>query len=266
MAEARSERRSAPPRAGAYGTEGTEMGLSAQVRTRDGWAVSARGRHRDRHDRAAGAAGRRPTRTGSCADATSLAPGAVHRDRHGRRLRPHRGQRDRHGERAGRGRDGHAGPAGRHRAAAAGAVDRRPGPLLRRRRSPSTWASPACTAGSPSSPARSRSRRTSLAKSRVEAVIRAASIDTGNGMRDDHLRSADFLDVEAFPEITYRSTGLTAGAGTDRWTVHGELTHARRRTRPSTSTSPTSAPAPTRGAARGRRSARRRSCGARTSR
>ncbi|MEU9353397.1 YceI family protein [Streptomyces griseoloalbus] len=61
-----------------------------------------------------------------------------------------------------------------------------------------------------------------IAKSRVEAVIRAASIDTGNGMRDTHLRSADFLDVERYPEITYRSTGLTA-AGSDRWTVHGEL-------------------------------------------
>lgn len=60
------------------------------------------------------------------------------------------------------------------------------------------------------------------AKSRVEAVISTASIDTGNGMRDDHLKSADFLDVEAYPEITYRSTGLTP-AGTDRWTVHGEL-------------------------------------------
>ncbi|MFJ8081508.1 YceI family protein [Streptomyces sp. NPDC096205] len=61
-----------------------------------------------------------------------------------------------------------------------------------------------------------------LTKSRVEAVIRAASIDTGNAMRDTHLRSADFLDVENHPEITYRSTGLSA-AGPDRWTVHGEL-------------------------------------------
>ncbi|MFF4350581.1 YceI family protein [Streptomyces sp. NPDC001530] len=62
-----------------------------------------------------------------------------------------------------------------------------------------------------------------VAKSRVEAVIRAASIDTGNGMRDGHLKSPDFLDVEKYPEITYRSTGLTP-AGSDRWTVHGELT------------------------------------------
>ncbi|MEU2338534.1 YceI family protein [Streptomyces sp. NPDC006654] len=61
-----------------------------------------------------------------------------------------------------------------------------------------------------------------VTKSRVQAVIRAASIDTGNGMRDTHLRSADFLDVERHPEITYVSTGVTA-AGSDRWTVHGEL-------------------------------------------
>ncbi|MFC4328728.1 YceI family protein [Streptomyces andamanensis] len=62
-----------------------------------------------------------------------------------------------------------------------------------------------------------------VTKSRVEAVIRAGSIDTGNGMRDGHLKSADFLDVERYPEITFRSTALTA-AGSDRWTVGGELT------------------------------------------
>ncbi|WDF39495.1 YceI family protein [Streptomyces sp. T12] len=62
-----------------------------------------------------------------------------------------------------------------------------------------------------------------VTKSRVEAVIRADSIDTGNGMRDGHLKSPDFLDVEKHPEITYRSTGVTAAAGSDRWTVHGEL-------------------------------------------
>ncbi|MFD8807369.1 YceI family protein [Streptomyces sp. NPDC059597] len=61
-----------------------------------------------------------------------------------------------------------------------------------------------------------------LAKSRVEAVIRAESIDTGNTLRDTHLRSADFLDVEHHPELTYRSSGITQ-AGPDRWTVHGEL-------------------------------------------
>lgn len=59
-------------------------------------------------------------------------------------------------------------------------------------------------------------------RSRVEAVIRAASIDTGNATRDQHLRSPDFLDVERHPEITYVSTGLTP-VGPDGWTVHGEL-------------------------------------------
>jgi len=62
-----------------------------------------------------------------------------------------------------------------------------------------------------------------VAKSRVEAVISAASINTGNATRDDHLRSPDFLDAERYPDVTFRSTGLTPAAGTDRWTVHGEL-------------------------------------------
>ncbi|MDC7337843.1 YceI family protein [Streptomyces lydicus] len=59
-------------------------------------------------------------------------------------------------------------------------------------------------------------------KSRVEAAIKATTIDTGNGMRDGHLRSEDFLNVEEYPEITYRSSGLEP-AGPDRWTVHGDL-------------------------------------------
>ena len=36
--------------------------------------------------------------------------------------------------------------------------------------------------------------------------IKVASIDTGEAQRDTHLRSADFFDVDAFPEITYEST------------------------------------------------------------
>ncbi|WP_019887734.1 YceI family protein [Streptomyces purpureus] len=60
------------------------------------------------------------------------------------------------------------------------------------------------------------------ARSRVEAVIEAASVDTGNGLRDKHLRSPDFLDVAVHPRITYVSTALTP-AGPDRWTVHGHL-------------------------------------------
>ncbi|MBO2451389.1 YceI family protein [Actinomadura barringtoniae] len=60
-------------------------------------------------------------------------------------------------------------------------------------------------------------------ESSVTARIEAASIDTGNRMRDDHLRSADFLSADQHPVIEFQSTGLTA-AGPDRWTVHGKLT------------------------------------------
>ncbi|MCW2877403.1 MAG: hypothetical protein JWQ95_1503 [Sphaerisporangium sp.] len=60
-------------------------------------------------------------------------------------------------------------------------------------------------------------------ESSVVAEIDATSIDTGNKTRDDHLRSADFLDVGPHPVISYRSTGLTA-TGPGRWIVHGVLT------------------------------------------
>jgi polyisoprenoid-binding protein YceI len=60
--------------------------------------------------------------------------------------------------------------------------------------------------------------------------MRADSIDTGNKMRDDHLRSADFLDVEANPLIVYTGNGV-APQDDDHWTVSGELT-LRGTTRP----------------------------------
>jgi polyisoprenoid-binding protein YceI len=56
----------------------------------------------------------------------------------------------------------------------------------------------------------------------VEATIQADSVDTGTKMRDDHLRSPDFLDVGKFPTISYRSTGLKP-VDADTWTVEGEL-------------------------------------------
>ena len=59
--------------------------------------------------------------------------------------------------------------------------------------------------------------------SSVEVTIDAASVDSRDDKRDEHLRSADFFDVEAHPVITYRSTAVVpAGRGT--WTVDGELT------------------------------------------
>ncbi|WP_405143900.1 YceI family protein [Sphaerisporangium sp. NBC_01403] len=64
---------------------------------------------------------------------------------------------------------------------------------------------------------------TTAEASAVVAEIDATSIDTGNKTRDDHLRSADFLDVGPHPVISFRSTGLSP-AGPDRWTLHGVLT------------------------------------------
>jgi polyisoprenoid-binding protein YceI len=61
-----------------------------------------------------------------------------------------------------------------------------------------------------------------LERSRVTAEIKAATIDTANSRRDEHLRSADFLDVERFPLITYTSAYVVP-AGGERWTVYGTL-------------------------------------------
>ena len=48
------------------------------------------------------------------------------------------------------------------------------------------------------------------ANSSVEVTIQAASISTSDDKRDGHLRSADFLDVENFPTLTFRSTRVEA--------------------------------------------------------
>jgi len=62
-----------------------------------------------------------------------------------------------------------------------------------------------------------------LTRSSVDVAIEAASIDTGNAQRDGHLRSADFFDAEAFPELRFRSTRIDK-RGDDRYTVVGQLT------------------------------------------
>jgi polyisoprenoid-binding protein YceI len=61
------------------------------------------------------------------------------------------------------------------------------------------------------------------AASSVTAVIQASSIDTGTPDRDNHLRTGDFLEVEKYPTLTFRSTGIKDTAG-DTFTVVGDLT------------------------------------------
>jgi polyisoprenoid-binding protein YceI len=62
-----------------------------------------------------------------------------------------------------------------------------------------------------------------LTKSRLEVTIDAASIDTKDGKRDDHLRSADFFDVEKYPSLTFVSKEIKR-AGDARYLVAGDLT------------------------------------------
>jgi len=62
-----------------------------------------------------------------------------------------------------------------------------------------------------------------LTKSRVEASIEAASIETRDAQRDAHLKSADFFDVEKFPTLSFKSARITAvREGT--LAVEGDLT------------------------------------------
>ena len=63
-------------------------------------------------------------------------------------------------------------------------------------------------------------------KSSVVATIQAASIDTAIAKRDEHLRSADFFNVQVYPEITFKSrqvkqTGPASGEVSGDLTMHG---------------------------------------------
>jgi polyisoprenoid-binding protein YceI len=62
-----------------------------------------------------------------------------------------------------------------------------------------------------------------LEQMRVEVTIQAASIKTHNQIRDNDLRSSNFLETDAFPVITFTSTRIEA-AGEDRYIVTGDLT------------------------------------------
>ena len=63
----------------------------------------------------------------------------------------------------------------------------------------------------------------SVENSKVSATIQAASITTNNDMRDGHLKSADFLDLENHPTLTFVSTSVTPKGG-EKYDLTGDLT------------------------------------------
>jgi polyisoprenoid-binding protein YceI len=63
---------------------------------------------------------------------------------------------------------------------------------------------------------------TDITKSKVNVKIDAASITTDNEIRDKHLRSAEFFEVEKYPEITFESTSIEKKG--DGYVMHGFLT------------------------------------------
>jgi len=61
-------------------------------------------------------------------------------------------------------------------------------------------------------------------RSSVDVTIEAASVNIGNKTRDRHLRSKDFLDAEAHPEIRFQSVSVGRGKDRDMLRVVGTLT------------------------------------------
>jgi polyisoprenoid-binding protein YceI len=62
-----------------------------------------------------------------------------------------------------------------------------------------------------------------LTKARVETAVEVSSLETRDPQRDAHLKSADFLDVEKFPTLSFKSTRITIVGGGEL-AVEGDLT------------------------------------------
>ncbi len=63
-----------------------------------------------------------------------------------------------------------------------------------------------------------------IRRSSVEAALKTASIETGIKRRDAHLRSADFLEIDRYPEIHFQSTKVEPGKDRDTLRITGPLT------------------------------------------
>lgn len=58
----------------------------------------------------------------------------------------------------------------------------------------------------------------------IEVTVDAATIDTGDGERDAHLRSADFFDVQKFPTLTFKSKRTDKSKAKGHLVLVGDLT------------------------------------------
>lgn len=61
-------------------------------------------------------------------------------------------------------------------------------------------------------------------KAKINFTIQVASVNTNVEMRDNHLRSADFFEVETYPTMTFESTKILATGKPDLYLLHGKLT------------------------------------------
>ncbi|MCY7347047.1 MAG: YceI family protein [Pyrinomonadaceae bacterium] len=61
-----------------------------------------------------------------------------------------------------------------------------------------------------------------VSKSSVNFTAKATSVDTGVDARDNHLRTADFFEVEKYPDLTFKSTKVVKKG--DKWDVTGDFT------------------------------------------
>lgn len=63
-----------------------------------------------------------------------------------------------------------------------------------------------------------------LAGSVFDITVNASTVDTDNSMRDDHLKKAEYFDVENFKTIGFKSTKVTLSSVAGRFYVIGDLT------------------------------------------
>lgn len=63
-----------------------------------------------------------------------------------------------------------------------------------------------------------------LGSSRFQVSLKSNTVETGNRLRDEHLKKRDYLDAVGFPEIFFRSTAVRQGATADVWLLTGILT------------------------------------------